>query len=169
MEPKKNVVLRIKKELFYAGLSRESCHKVSDAVWENNRTAIIAWSIFAALFWTMSLVMSLNADAYKACRMVYIAALILCAVTLVAAIFLVGRISWMLSPTIFLFELSLLGAGIGIAICQPDVRTATLIVFLTIVPVSTIIRTSWTIAIQVITILVFVLLAKVRLLLQVIK
>ena len=88
-----NILKKLKKELFYAGLSREAYHKVSDAVWDSNRTAIIVWSLFAALFWIMSLVMSLNAEAFKACRTVYIIALIICAVTMVVALFLARRIS----------------------------------------------------------------------------
>ena len=156
----KEVVLRIKKELFYAGLNREAYHKVSNAVWESNRIAIIVWSIFAALFWIMSLVMSLNADAYKACRTVYIIALIICVVMLVGALFLVRRVSWMLFPITFLFVLYLHCAGIGIAICQPDVRTVTLIVFSTITPISTIKRTSSTIVMQCVIVFLYVLLAK---------
>lgn len=137
-----NILKKLKKELFYAGLSREAYHKVSDAVWDSNRTAIIVWSLFAALFWIMSLDMSLNAEAFKACRTVYIIALIICAVTMVVALFLARRISWILFPITALFVLSLHGAGIGIAICQPDVRTVTLIVFSAITPISTIKRTS---------------------------
>ena len=154
------ILKRLKQELFYGGLSRDAYQKVSDAVWESNRTAIIVWSIFVALFWIMSLVMSLNSEAYKACRTVYIIALIICAVTLVGAIFPARRTSWILFPFTVLFVLSLHGAGIGIAIYQPDVRTVTLIVFSAITPISTIKRTSNTIAIQFITILSYALLAK---------
>lgn len=125
---------RIIKELLYMGLDREQLSQVREAIAEDNRKSIVTWSVCSALFWVMSLVLSLNSSAYAACRIVYAAALLSNIITMVEAQFFAKRFPRLLSPLMYLYELTLLCAGIGIAIYQPDVRTASAIAFAIIAP-----------------------------------
>ena len=147
-------------ELFCMGLSKEQYRQVEKPVAEDNRRSIVAWSICAIVFWILSLAMSLNSDAYKACRPVYLAALIICIITLAGAHFLVKKVPGLLSPIMYLFELSVLGAGIGIAVCQPHVRTVTMIAFAVIVPTCIIDNTVADTILHVITVISYVLLGR---------
>lgn len=123
------------RELFYAGLSRKDYRMVREAVEKSNRKSVIDWSVSAGIFWIMSLLMSLNAEAYARCRPVYTGALASCAAALFCALFLLDRFPRMIYPLMYLFDLSVLGAGVGIALCQPDVRTVTAIAVAIIIPI----------------------------------
>lgn len=146
--------------LLYMGLNKEQYHEVKELIAKDNRRSIAAWSICTALFWIMSLLMSLESDAYAACRIVYIAALGMSIITLIGARFFVKRAPWSVTPMISLFLFSILGAGIGIAICQPDVRTASMIAFAVIVPTCVINNIITNIIIHGLTIVAYVILAK---------
>lgn len=123
------------RELFYAGLSRSNYRMVKKAVAESNRKSVMDWSMVAGCFWIMALSKSLSNEAYTRCRPAYIMGLASCAVTLLCAAFLVERFPRMIYPVMYLFDLFLLGAGIGIALYQPDVRTITVFTFSIATPI----------------------------------
>lgn len=120
--------------LFYMELTKEQYEQVSDVIGEDNRRIAISGASCASLFWIYSLIMSFRSDAYLACRAVYIVALILSVVTIFVALFLVKKMPGLLNPIITVLVISILGAGIGIAFCQPDVRTVSMIAFVTLTP-----------------------------------
>ncbi len=121
-------------ELFFAGLSKEDYLKIQEPVARMNRRSVIAWSFSVGMFWAMSFIMSFFIPAYTLCRSVYIWAMISSAATWFASVFLVDRVLWLLSPVKYILTYSILMAGIGIAICQPHDRTATMIAVVLMVP-----------------------------------
>lgn len=147
------------KDLCYAGLRKEQFDQVQEDVKESNRKLLISWSISMSLFWIMSLIMSLNSDAFADCRAVYASALIICIVTLISAI-AARHFPLLINPAKYLFDFAILGAGIGIAICQPDVRTITMYVMAVFIPVCFIERTLTIIGIQIAAVISYILLAK---------
>ena len=151
---------RIESILLYGGISKEDYHQVKGSVAADNRRSVFAWSICAALFWIMSLLMSLSSEAYALCRSVYIVALVICIITMLCAHFVTKDVPRILIPVMYLLKMSILGAGIGIAICQPDVRTASMIAFAIIIPVSLIDRPISNVILQTLTIIGYEILAK---------
>ncbi len=154
------MIEKLKKALVYMGLSEEEYFKVREPIARDNMRAAEAWSVCTALFWIMSLVMSLNSPAYAACRYVYIGALIISIITLIGTLFFVKRFPWLRNVLINLLLFSVLGAGIGIAVCQPDVRTASMIAFAVIIPTCVISGTLDVIIRHVITVAVYAVIAK---------
>ena len=150
----------IRTQLVFMGLRKEDYFKVLEPVGEENMRAVRAWSIGTAVFWILSIAMSLNSPAYAACRNVYIGALAVSMITLAGTEVFEKPAPWLRNVLINLLVFSVLGAGIGIAICQPDVRTATMIAFAAIVPVCVINSTLDTITRHVITIIAYAVLAK---------
>ncbi len=155
----KNLFDKAIRELLYSGLTNEEFEQVREPIMEGNRHAAMAWSVSASLFWILSLLLSLNSNAYAACRRVYGGALVICILTFLCAL-LVRKFPWMHYPAMYLCDISLLSAGIGIAMCQPDVRTCTMIAAAIIVPVCFIERTAILIALHAVTIVSYALLAK---------
>ena len=146
--------------LFYMGLTKEQFQRVKDDIKEDNRKAVISCSFCASLFWVISWIMSYSSEAYRACRYVYIGALILSILTIIGARYVVKAVPGTLVPIISMFVISISGAGIGIAICQPDVRTATMIAFAILAPTCFIKNTLTDIVVSVITIVVYAILGK---------
>lgn len=121
-------------ELVFMGLTREEFRRVQPPVAEDNRKSVAAWSVVAGLFWIMSLILSMNYEDFHDCRTVYTVALALNFLTMLGALFLVKRVPWTLIPILYLFEATLLGAAIGIAVCQPHVRSVTMVAFAILLP-----------------------------------
>ncbi len=125
---------RIYNELFFSGLTREQYLQVKEPVNQTNRKSIISWSASIGMFWALSLILSLYLSDYTQCRMVYIWALVSSILTWFSGVFLIERFPGLLYPTKYLLTLSILMAGIGIALCQPGNRTATMIAVVVIIP-----------------------------------
>ena len=147
-------------DLLYMGLSAEALEQVKEPVEEDNRRSVAAWAICTSFFWIMSLLLSLQFPDFAACRAVYAGALGLSILTLLCARLFVERRPWLLTPAIYVFELSQLFAGIGIAVCQPDVRTVTMIAFAIIFPAAIIDSTAIDILIHAIIISAYAILAR---------
>ena len=153
------VIEGIKKALVYMGLEKEQFDKIKAPVKEDNKRSILLWSAFAILFWVMSLILSFKFEAYIACRYVYLVSLIIALITLILSQVKAASTK-MFALITYLFEMSILGAGIGIAICQPDVRTVSIIAFMLIVPTCTIDRTLTDIILSIIAFICYVICAK---------
>ncbi|MBR2662280.1 MAG: GGDEF domain-containing protein [Clostridia bacterium] len=91
-----------------------------------NHKALIYWSVLVSFFWIYCLVMSINAKDYAMCRPAYIVALCCCIFSYLASRFVVTRFPDTLKLFKFIFRLSLLGGGIGIAVCQWNLRSLTM-------------------------------------------
>ena len=112
------------------------------------------FSIVSGVFWIAGLIIYLLQDNYIQCRYVYICAFIISMITLLLSTTLVKRYPRLLFPTLMLFNASLYAAGIGMAICQPDIRTVLMIAIVIIVPSGFIQRTIVNNILQVLSILV---------------
>ena len=141
-------------ELFYSGLSKEDFKRVSKPVAEVNRKSLMFFSIVSGVFWIAGLIIYLLQDNYIQCRYVYICAFIISMITLLLSTTMVKRYPRLLFPTLMLFNASLYAAGIGMAICQPDIRTVLMIAIVIIVPSGFIQRTIVNNILQVLSILV---------------
>ena len=112
------------------------------------------FSIVSGVFWIAGLIIYLLQDNYIQCRYVYICAFVISMITLLLSTTLVKRYPRLLFPTLMLFNASLYAAGIGMAICQPDIRTVLMIAIVIIVPSGFIQRTIVNNILQVLSILV---------------
>ncbi len=149
-------VLRyIHNELFWAGLDKEKYRQVKDSVDAANQKAIINWSVSIGLFWLLSLVLSFYIPVYEQCRQVYIGGLTSAVFTWLCGICLINRYPWLLYPVMYLLTLSILMTGIGIAICQPHDRTATMLAMVVMLPTCFISPTIRSIVLLSLTILIY--------------
>ena len=117
---------QIKKYLLYGGIEKEEYDQIREPVAKANHKALTHWSVLVSLFWIYCLLMSLKAADYAMCRPAYTVALCCCIFSYLASRFLVTRFPDTLSLFKFFFRLSLLGGGIGIAVCQWNQRSLTL-------------------------------------------
>lgn len=117
---------KVKNILLYGGISKEEYDRVKQPVVQANHKALIYWSVLVSFFWIYCLVMSINAKDYAMCRPAYIVALCCCIFSYLASRFVVTRFPDTLKLFKFIFRLSLLGGGIGIAVCQWNLRSLTL-------------------------------------------
>ncbi len=147
-------------ELFWAGLDRQEFLQVKDPIDNSNRRAVFIWSICIGIFWCLSLVLSFFLPAYEQCRLVYVGALICSVFTWFGSAFLTDRYPWLLYPVMFLLAFSILMAGIEIAICQPDVRTATMIAVVVMMPSCFIVPTIYSILLLSATIIIYCIFGK---------
>ncbi|MBO4583844.1 MAG: GGDEF domain-containing protein [Clostridia bacterium] len=150
---------KIKNELLYGGLTKEQYEHIRGQVSEANRKAVVAWSVTAGLFWLISILLSFRTASFALCRNVYIVAFCVEVVTFLLALLVVKNVKWLGLPAMYLFEASFLGTGIGIALCQPDARTVTMIAAAIIIPSGFIDRTISTVIVQMLTVGSYALLA----------
>ena len=132
---------KLRRELLYGSLSREDFAMVREAVTEHNRKALVTWSLVLGGFWIYCLLMSLNNYDYNRCRLVYAGGLAACVVTLLYGLLLADRVKRLREPATVFFRMAFLVAGVGIACCQPDVRSITLFVSVIIAPICFVDRT----------------------------
>ena len=128
-------------ELAYGGIKQQEFYQVRKAVDEANRRSIFKWSICIGLFWAASLLIYLKNEGMFHALNIFFCAFMVCVLTLLMSLFVIKRIPWLLRPTMYAFEISLLAVGIGLAIVQPTVRTATMIAVVVIIPICFIDRT----------------------------
>ena len=112
--------------LFYGGLGKDEYLRVREPVAESNHKSLTHWSILVSIFWIYCLLMSLKAPDYARCRAAYAISLAACITSYFGSRFLVKRFPKTLEPVMWFFRLFLLGGGVGIALCQYDVRSLTL-------------------------------------------
>ena len=117
---------KLKSYLFYGSIRKAEYDQVHEPVAEANHKALTYWSVLVSLFWIYCLLMSLKAPDYAVCRPAYLASLIVCIFSFLCSRFVVTRFPNTLVLFKFIFRLGLLCGGIGIAVCQWDVRSLTL-------------------------------------------
>ncbi len=148
----------IKQFLFYETSSGKDRNVQAQVMEENRRFAII-WSSAQMLYWIYCLIMSTKAPDFLMCRNIYITSFVVCAVTLLLAIFAAPKASWLILPIAFAIDFALLGAGIWIArLLAPK----TIIIFASVlmVPVFFICDTLSTILILCLNVVVFTVIGK---------
>ncbi len=132
----KNISLleKLKNNFLYAGVSKEQFKQVQSQLEAANLKSLRYWSVLVSIFWIYCLCMSLFSTDYERCRTAYFISLCACIFSLLCSVFLLPRFSKLLWMFKFFFRLSLLGGGIGIAVCQWDLRTITLFAIAIISP-----------------------------------
>lgn len=123
---KESLFNRIKNDLFYGGIDKKDYKHIHSVVAQANLKSLRYWSVLVSVFWTYCIIMSFYAADYEMCRPAYIVSLGACAVTYMCARLIVPQFPKTLTLFKFLFRLSLLGGGVGIAICQPHLRSLTM-------------------------------------------
>ena len=109
---------KLKNYLRYGSISKAEYDQVHEPVAEANHKALTYWSVLVSFFWIYCLLMSLKAPDYAMCRPAYFAALMTCIFSFICSRFVVTRFPNTLTLFKFIFRLSLLGGGVGIAVCQ---------------------------------------------------
>ena len=117
---------KMKNYLLFGGISKEEYDQVQKPVAEANHKALTYWSVLVSFFWIYCLLMSLEAEDYKMCRPAYAISLGCCILTFLYSRFLAKRFPDTLSLFKFIFRFSLLAGGVGIAVCQWNLRSLTM-------------------------------------------
>jgi diguanylate cyclase (GGDEF)-like protein len=130
------MLAKIKKELLFAGVFRNSNEKVRKDILEDNRKAAIFWGVIQLIFWSFSLVMSRIDPEYIDCLPVYIIVLVICSVALFLALYVCPKHLRLVPAVATALNIALLGAGVGITVLKPHLRSAIIFCTLLIVPVS---------------------------------
>jgi diguanylate cyclase (GGDEF)-like protein len=150
------MLTKLKNELLFASVFQNSNEKVRKDILEDNRKAAIFWAVIQFIFWSFSLVMSRIDPEYTNCLPVYIIVLIISAVSLFLAIYVCPKHLNLVPAVATALNVALLGAGAGITLLKPNLRSAVIFCTLLIVPVSYITDTLSTIVLIVIDFLALV-------------
>jgi diguanylate cyclase (GGDEF)-like protein len=122
-------------EILYLGLNKEQFKMIRDDIAEDNRSSIRAGATFINVFILLGLLLSIKSEAYYACQRIYVGTFILNVISGVWAHVLIKKDLKAIHPVVILFSMTTLIAGIGIAFCQPHVRTVTMIACTLVIPV----------------------------------
>lgn len=122
----KSLFVKLKNHILYGGIDKVEYKRVRGQIAEANLKALRHWSVLVSFFWAYCIIMSFYAADYGMCRPAYIIALGFCAFSYLCSRFIVTRYPNTLSVFKYIFRLSLLGGGIGIAVCQWGLRSLTL-------------------------------------------
>ena len=160
MKDRSRLSEKIKSYLLYGGMSKAEYDQVKMPVAEANHKALTYWSVLVSFFWIYCLVMSLNAADYAMCRPAYIIALVCCILSFLCSRFLVTRYPDTISLFKFFFRLSLLGGGIGIAVCQYNLRSLTMFAVAIISPSIFIDNTLSSVAVHLTALILYIVLGR---------
>ena len=117
---------KMKNYLLFGGISKEEYDQVHPSVAAANHKSLTYWSVLVSFFWIYCLVMSLNAEDYKMCRPAYAAALGVCIFVFLCSRFVLPKYPDTIFLFKFIFRFSLLAGGVGIAVCQWNLRSLTM-------------------------------------------
>ena len=151
---------RIKSNLLYGGIGKAEYDQVKGPIAEANKKSLERWSVLVSLFWIYCLVMSIWAADYAMCRPAYTAALAMCVFSYISSRIIVKRFPKTISAFMFIFRLSLLFGGVGIAVCQWNLRSLTLFAVAIILPSIFIDRTLSSIAVHCSALVFYILLGR---------
>jgi len=153
---------KIKNELLFASTFRNSNVKVRKNILKDNRKAAIFWAVIQLIFWSFSLIMSRIDPEYTECLPVYIIVLVVCGVSLFFAHYVCPKHLYLVPAVAIALNMALLGAGVGITVLKPHLRSAVIFCTLLIVPVSYVTDTLSTLALILIDFGVLVILGSRR-------
>ncbi|MER2151649.1 MAG: hypothetical protein ABS900_08545, partial [Candidatus Limivicinus sp.] len=125
-----------KNELLFASISQNSNEKVRNAILEDNRKSAVFWAVTQLILWSISLMMSRIDPEYTDCLPVYIIVLVICGISLVLAVFVCPKHLNLVPVVTTALSIALLGAGVGITVLKPTLRSAVIFCTILIVPVS---------------------------------
>ena len=110
----------------YSGTDKKEFKQIQGQIAAANLKSLRYRSVLVSVFWIYCICMSFYAKDYAMCRPAYIISLCSCILSFFCASFLVPRVPKILPAFKFFFRMMLLGGGIGIAVCQPELRSLTL-------------------------------------------
>ena len=151
---------KAKRAILYGGLSKEEYDLVHDQVDKANHKALTHWSVLVSCFWLYCLLMSLKAPEYTRCRPAYAVSLGVCIFCFLCSFFVVRRFPKTLPVFKYVFRLSLLGGGIGIAMCQGNLRSLTLFAVAIVSPSIFVDSTLASLVVHISALILYVLLGK---------
>ena len=151
-----NKLSKLKNELLFAGVFRNSNEKIQRDILEDNRKAAIFWAGIQLIFWSFSLIMSRIDPEYTDCLPVYIIVLVICGVSLLLVLYVCPKHLRLVPAVSVALNIALLGAGVGITVLKPHLRSAVIFCTLLIIPVSYVTDTLTTIVLMLIDILTLV-------------
>ena len=122
--------------LLFAGIFQNSNEKVRKDILEDNRKSAIFWAAIQLIFWSFSLIMSRVDPEYTDCLPVYIIVLVICGVSLFLALYACPKHLHLVPIVATALNIALLGAGVGITLLKPHLRSAVIFCTLLIAPVS---------------------------------
>ena len=125
----KNALTELRNILFFSEAGLDDLSNVTKQIREDNRKFVIIFTMMQNFYWFFCFFMSFRDIAYTRCREVYIAAIILCLIGFLLAVFLVPKKPVLVYLAIFITELALLGAGVWIAKIQLLYNTRTVVLF----------------------------------------
>ena len=117
---------KIKNELLFASVLGNGNEKVRKNILEDNRKAAIFWAVIQLIFWSFSLIMSSIDPEYTDCLPVYIIVLVVCGVSFFLAHYVCPKHLNLVPAVAIALNLALLGAGVGITVLKPHLRSAVL-------------------------------------------
>ena len=153
--PSMSMLSKIRDELLYASVVRDGEGRAQELIDEDNRKSAVVWSVAEIVFWLFCLALSINDKIFEQCRVVYITALVLSFATLILAAFVAPKYPKVIHFLVVVMQIVLLGVGIALAYFQPDVRSATFIASVLIVPVMFVCSTLPTMVYVAISVVVF--------------
>ena len=127
---------KLKNELLFSRTFRHTNEKVRKDILEDNRKAAIFWSVIQLIFWSFSLIMSRFDPEYIRCLPIYIIVLIISAVSLFLAVCVCPRHLRLVPAVATALNVALLGAGVGITLMKPHLRSAIIFCTVLISPVT---------------------------------
>lgn len=146
----------------FAGVIQNSNEKVRQDILEDNRKAAIFWATIQLIFWSFSLIMSRIDPEYTDCLPVYIIVLVICGIALFLALYVCPKHLRLVPAVTVALNIALLGAGLGITVLKPHLRSAVIFCTLLIVPVSYVTDTLSTIVLILIDFLMLVIVGSHR-------
>lgn len=126
---------KIREELLYSSVAFSGKERIRNQINEDNRRVAVIWSLVEIVFWLFLMFVAIGDPEFERCINLYVVCLALSIATLVLAAFIAPKMPVVIRPTIIAMQLILLGAGVGLVFFQWDVRSATLIAIVLIVPV----------------------------------
>ena len=142
------------KELLYGGLSKEEFLQVKKPVAERNRKTLIIWAIGSGLFYIGAAFLYDVWDSFLGVAILVIT-LAVSAITLTCALALSKRFPWITTAAIYLFELSVLGNAVALAVFHSPNRDCGTMVLAALMPSVFIDRTIAMIVLEAITVIAF--------------
>lgn len=149
------MVSTIREGLLYSTVVFSGKERIRERIDQDNRRVAVIWSVVEIAFWLFCLFLSINDPAFELCRPLYFSVLALAIVTLVLAAIIAPKSPRIIRPLVVAMQVILLGAGIGLAFFQWDVRSATFIAAVLIVPVMFVVDTLPTLALEALGIVFF--------------
>ena len=128
-----HVIDWLRKNLFYGGLDEERFRQIQEAVRERNRKFLVFWSVACALIYVAAAFLYDVWDSALGVS-ILVVSLVTGAVTLACALFFSKRHPWTVTAGMYLWELSVLGNAVALAVYHAPARDSGTIVIAALVP-----------------------------------